>query len=247
MNIHVARTPPVRTYLTHTCCQGRASGLTVRRSKVYHLIHLRRFSLRGLKLISFHVKSVKCWIWCEYWATYTHSVPDRSANKCAYIYMHYILLWRMHHHLSLFHTGNCAKNTIWQHLLRINWALLHIHTHWWDKLSVGGRELTKWFKWKKNPRNIVRLPRLEKIFNLKNIVNFEINSIQGKISPVLMRHLLHYSHSVIHWAVGRFIMPLIKGKTWHQLKIFQNRWHLFFQTKSFSARHNHKWVKIPNK
>ena len=26
----VARTPPVRTALTHTCCQGQTSGLTVR-------------------------------------------------------------------------------------------------------------------------------------------------------------------------------------------------------------------------
>ena len=29
-NIHVARTPPFRTDPTHTCCQGQASGLTVR-------------------------------------------------------------------------------------------------------------------------------------------------------------------------------------------------------------------------
>ena len=29
MNIHVARTPPFRTDSTHTCCQGKTSGLTV--------------------------------------------------------------------------------------------------------------------------------------------------------------------------------------------------------------------------
>ena len=29
-NIHVARTPLVRTALTHTCCQGQSSGLSVR-------------------------------------------------------------------------------------------------------------------------------------------------------------------------------------------------------------------------
>ena len=30
MNIHIARTPPVRTAVRRTCCQGQTSGLTVR-------------------------------------------------------------------------------------------------------------------------------------------------------------------------------------------------------------------------
>ena len=39
MNIHVACTPPVRTALRHTCCQGQTSGLTVRPDATRWVIH----------------------------------------------------------------------------------------------------------------------------------------------------------------------------------------------------------------
>ena len=56
MNIHVVRTPPVRTAVRHTCCQGQTSGLTVRPDgSRWILLRLRHCWRHSPPLINDHV------------------------------------------------------------------------------------------------------------------------------------------------------------------------------------------------